>query len=144
MRIKTFGPVDERSLAQLERCMEAGDAELGVLCADHHAGYSQPIGGGIAYEGHIPVGRRLRHRLREQGGAHRADPRRPRGARRSRAADGRDHAAHLLRHGAPARERVDHPVLDRIRNADFPPARSSPGSPSPSSGRSGPATTTST
>ena len=47
--IKTFGTVDERSLKQLERCMEAGDAELGVLCADHHPGYSQPIGGGIAY-----------------------------------------------------------------------------------------------
>ena len=51
--IKTFGPVDERSLEQLERCMEAGDAEFGVLCADHHPGYSQPIGGGIAYEGYV-------------------------------------------------------------------------------------------
>lgn len=51
--IKTFGPVDERSLKQLERCMEAGDAEFGVLCADHHPGYSQPIGGGIAYEGYV-------------------------------------------------------------------------------------------
>jgi tRNA-splicing ligase RtcB len=51
--VKTFGPVDERSLAQLERCMEAGDAAYGVLCADHHPGYSQPIGGGIAYEGYV-------------------------------------------------------------------------------------------
>ena len=51
--IKTFGPVDERSLKQLERCMEAGDAEHGVLCADHHPGYSQPIGGAIAYEGYV-------------------------------------------------------------------------------------------
>src|SRR5204862_3379484 len=51
--IKTFGPVDERSLQQLERCMEAGDAEIGVLCADHHPGYSQPIGGAIAYEGYV-------------------------------------------------------------------------------------------
>ena len=33
--------------------MEAGDAEFGVLCADHHPGYSQPIGGGIAYEGYV-------------------------------------------------------------------------------------------
>src|ERR671934_8985 len=49
--IKTFGPVDERSYEQLVRCMTAGDAEFGVLCADHHPGYSQPIGGGIAYEG---------------------------------------------------------------------------------------------
>src|SRR5215208_1246534 len=51
--IKTFGPVDERSLEQLKRCMDAGDAEFGVLCADHHPGYSQPIGGGIAYEGYV-------------------------------------------------------------------------------------------
>ena len=51
--IKTFGTVDQRSLAQLERCMEAGDAEFGVLCADHHPGYSQPIGGGVAYEGYV-------------------------------------------------------------------------------------------
>ena len=36
--IKTFGSDDQRSLEQLERCMEAGDAELGVLCADHHPG----------------------------------------------------------------------------------------------------------
>jgi tRNA-splicing ligase RtcB len=53
MSIKTFGPVDPRSLEQLERCMQAGDAEYGVLCADHHPGYSQPIGGGIAYEGFV-------------------------------------------------------------------------------------------
>jgi tRNA-splicing ligase RtcB len=33
--------------------MAAGDADYGVLCADHHPGYSQPIGGGIAYEGHV-------------------------------------------------------------------------------------------
>ena len=53
MRIKTFGDVDQRSLEQLERCMAAGDAAFGVLCADHHPGYSQPIGGAIAYEGYI-------------------------------------------------------------------------------------------
>jgi tRNA-splicing ligase RtcB (3'-phosphate/5'-hydroxy nucleic acid ligase) len=53
MNIRTFGPVDERSLTQLERCMAAGDADYGVLCADHHPGYSQPIGGAIAYEGYV-------------------------------------------------------------------------------------------
>ena len=25
----------------------------GVLCADHHPGYSQPIGGAIAYDGYV-------------------------------------------------------------------------------------------
>jgi tRNA-splicing ligase RtcB len=53
MEIKTFGPVDERSRKQLLTCMKAGDAEFGVLCADHHPGYSQPIGGAVAYEGCI-------------------------------------------------------------------------------------------
>jgi tRNA-splicing ligase RtcB len=51
LRIKTFGPVDERSLAQLERC--ASHASAAVLCADHHPGYSQPIGGAIAYRNHV-------------------------------------------------------------------------------------------
>src|SRR5512134_203358 len=53
MHVKTFGPIDQRSLEQLQRCMEAGDAEFGVLCADHHPGYAQPIGGAVAYEGYI-------------------------------------------------------------------------------------------
>ena len=47
--ITTFGELDERSLAQLTRCAEAGDANFAVLCADHHPGYSQPIGGVVAY-----------------------------------------------------------------------------------------------
>jgi tRNA-splicing ligase RtcB len=53
VKIKTFGEVDARSLEQLKRCMERGGAEYGVLCADHHPGYSQPIGGAVAYEGYV-------------------------------------------------------------------------------------------
>ena len=84
--IKTFGTVDERSLEQLTRCMEAGDAEFGVLCADHHPGYSQPIGGGIAYEGYIsPSGVGYDIGCGNKAVADRADPRRPRCARRRRA-----------------------------------------------------------
>src|SRR5881396_2088620 len=124
MNIKTFGPVDERSLAQLERCMAAGDAELGVLCADHHPGYSQPIGGGIAYEGYVSPsgvgfdiacgvkGARTdltRVDLDAQGGVARIM-----GEITRRISFGM---------GVPATERVDHPVLDRIRNADFAPQR---------------------
>ena len=83
MNIKTFGTVDERSLKQLERCMTAGDADYGALCADHHPGYSQPIGGGrspirgrnVSPSGIVAGG--LRHRLRQQGRLHRADARRP-------------------------------------------------------------------
>jgi tRNA-splicing ligase RtcB (3'-phosphate/5'-hydroxy nucleic acid ligase) len=124
MNIKTFGPVDERSLRQLERCMGAGDADYGVLCADHHPGYSQPIGGAIAYEGYVsPSGvgfdigcgnkavqtELTRTDLEDLGGA----------------------AAIMERitqrisfgMGVPARERVEHPVLDKIRNAQFTPQR---------------------
>jgi tRNA-splicing ligase RtcB (3'-phosphate/5'-hydroxy nucleic acid ligase) len=124
MKIKTFGSVDERSLRQLERCMDAGDAELGVLCADHHPGYSQPIGGAIAYEGYVsPSGvgydigcgnkavctELTRPDLDELGGVESV----------MREITGRV----SFGMGVAARERVDHPVLDRIRHAEFAPQR---------------------
>jgi tRNA-splicing ligase RtcB (3'-phosphate/5'-hydroxy nucleic acid ligase) len=124
MKIKTFGTVDERSLKQLERCMEAGDAEFGVLCADHHPGYSQPIGGGIAYEGYVsPSGvgydigcgnkaartELMRADLDDLGGVESI-------------------MREITRRisfgmGVPAQERADHPVLDKIRQAEFTPQR---------------------
>jgi tRNA-splicing ligase RtcB len=123
--VKTFGDVDARSLEQLERCMSAGDAAFGVLCADHHPGYSQPIGGGIAYEGYVsPSGvgydigcgnkavrtELTRADLDAQGGVERIM---------------REIARRIsFGMGVSAAERVDHPVLDRIRNADFAPQRS--------------------
>jgi tRNA-splicing ligase RtcB (3'-phosphate/5'-hydroxy nucleic acid ligase) len=122
--IKTFGPVDERSLAQLERCMEAGDAEFGVLCADHHPGYSQPIGGGIAYEGYVSpsgVGYDIGCGNKAvRTGLTRLD------------LDALGGVEAIMREittrisfgmGIPAQERTDHPVLDAIRNADFRPQR---------------------
>jgi tRNA-splicing ligase RtcB (3'-phosphate/5'-hydroxy nucleic acid ligase) len=124
VRIKTFGEVDQRSLEQLERCMRAGEAELGVLCADHHPGYSQPIGGGIAYEGYIsPSGvgydiacgnkavetNLTREQLDADGGAERVM---------------REIAERIsFGMGVPAKERVDHPVIDRITEAPFEPQR---------------------
>jgi len=47
--ITVYGDVDARAVEQLERCAQAGDALRGVLCADGHVGYSQPIGGAIAF-----------------------------------------------------------------------------------------------
>ena len=45
----TFGPTDDRSVQQLERCRVAsGEDAPSVLCADHHPGYSMPIGGVLA------------------------------------------------------------------------------------------------
>jgi tRNA-splicing ligase RtcB (3'-phosphate/5'-hydroxy nucleic acid ligase) len=46
--LRVFGDPDPRALEQLERC--ARQADFGVLCADNHVGYSQPIGGAVAYE----------------------------------------------------------------------------------------------
>src|SRR5688500_17455491 len=44
-----FGEVDPVSLQQIERCLDAaGESSRGVLCADHHKGYSMPIGGVVA------------------------------------------------------------------------------------------------
>jgi len=53
--IKVFGEHDERTIKQLERCAEKAD--YAVLCADGHLGYSQPIGGVVAYKDHVsPTG----------------------------------------------------------------------------------------
>ena len=123
-KVKTFGEVDARSLEQLRRCMEAGDAEFGVLCADHHPGYSQPIGGAIAYEGFVsPSGvgydigcgnkaaqtELTRADLDALGGVERIM-----GEITTRISFGM---------GVPAAERSDHPVIDRIQSAEFAPQR---------------------
>src|SRR5437588_619218 len=55
MEPKSFGSPDERTLAQMERCMGVGSVAGGVLCADGHLGYAMPVGGVIAYEEHVSV-----------------------------------------------------------------------------------------
>jgi tRNA-splicing ligase RtcB len=54
MKTKIFGEHDEATIAQIERCVEAG-GERGVLCADGHKGYAQPIGGVVAYTDKISL-----------------------------------------------------------------------------------------
>jgi tRNA-splicing ligase RtcB (3'-phosphate/5'-hydroxy nucleic acid ligase) len=122
--IKTFGPVDDRSLAQLKRCMDAGDAEFGVLCADHHPGYSQPIGGAIAYEGYVsPSGVGY-----DIGCGNKAAQTDLTGADLDALGGVESIMGEITRRisfgmGVPAQERVDHPVLDAIRETDFAPQR---------------------
>ena len=53
--VKIFGEHDERTKEQIARCMEHGSVVGGVLCADGHLGYAQPVGGVIAYEEHVSV-----------------------------------------------------------------------------------------
>src|SRR5438874_2773971 len=54
MKTKIFGDHDHATIAQIERCVEAG-GERAVLCADGHKGYAQPIGGVIAYTDKISL-----------------------------------------------------------------------------------------
>lgn len=49
-----FGdPVDEGALRQIENVLEDERAVAGALMADHHLGYSMPIGGVVAYDNAI-------------------------------------------------------------------------------------------
>ena len=112
VNVIVIGDHEERTVRQLERCVAAEDDAAGVLCADGHVGYSQPVGGVVAYRRHISVvGRRLRHRVREQGRPHRAAARGHR--RRSTARDGRDRRADLVRRRA-AQRRAGRPPGARL------------------------------
>src|SRR5215468_11449463 len=53
--LKIYGEHDERTVEQMWRCMGVGSVAGGVLCADGHLGYAQPVGGVIAYEEHISI-----------------------------------------------------------------------------------------
>jgi len=55
MALTVIGDHEDRTIRQLERCVRAEDGAAGVLCADGHVGYSQPVGGAVAYRDHISV-----------------------------------------------------------------------------------------
>ena len=116
-----FGDHDQRVIDQLARCVAAEEGARGVLCADGHLGYSQPIGGAVAYRDHIsPSGVGY-----DIGCGNKAvktsilvgdplDVSRIMDEIVSRVSFG------MGRHND---EPVDHPVLDRIREAPFAPQR---------------------
>lgn len=53
--LRVFGEHDAGTLAQMKTCMAVGNVAAGVVCADGHIGYAQPVGGVVAYEGQISV-----------------------------------------------------------------------------------------
>jgi tRNA-splicing ligase RtcB len=53
--LKVFGRHDDATIAQMRNCMSVGNAVAGVICADGHLGYAQPVGGVIAYEKQISI-----------------------------------------------------------------------------------------
>jgi tRNA-splicing ligase RtcB (3'-phosphate/5'-hydroxy nucleic acid ligase) len=53
--LKIFGQHEDATIAQMRNCMSVGNAAAGVICADGHLGYAQPVGGVIAYEKQISI-----------------------------------------------------------------------------------------
>src|SRR5690625_6014417 len=53
MKKVIFGDHDNNTLKQFENTLAYGNVAGGVLCADGHYGYSQPVGGVVAYENQI-------------------------------------------------------------------------------------------
>ena len=53
--MRVFGQHDEATIAQMRNCMGVGNVVAGVVCADGHLGYAQPVGGVIAYEKQISI-----------------------------------------------------------------------------------------
>lgn len=118
--VPVFGVRDEIALEQLIRCLQTEDAVGGALMADHHVGYSQPIGGVAAY----------RHSLSVSGAGYDLGCG-VKGVRTNlRAGDvpvGKvmDEISRRISFGLgrPNAEPVEHDVLDRIRSASFAPQR---------------------
>lgn len=51
--VRVWGKPDDGALAQAKTCAETGNVVQTLLMADHHKGYSQPIGGVVVYDGQI-------------------------------------------------------------------------------------------
>ncbi|EFM10635.1 protein of unknown function UPF0027 [Paenibacillus curdlanolyticus YK9] len=51
--VRVWGAPDEGALSQARTCAETGNVVQALLMADHHKGYSQPIGGVVVYDGQI-------------------------------------------------------------------------------------------
>lgn len=50
-----LGQHDEGTISQMKICMRYGNVAAGVICADGHLGYAQPVGGVIAYQDQVSV-----------------------------------------------------------------------------------------
>ena len=53
--LQVFGEHDPATIKQMRNCMAVGNVVSGVICADGHLGYAQPVGGVIAYEKQISI-----------------------------------------------------------------------------------------
>lgn len=51
--VRVWGNPDDGALSQAKTCADTGNVVRTLLMADHHKGYSQPIGGVVVYDGQI-------------------------------------------------------------------------------------------
>lgn len=51
--VKVWGSPDPDAVSQMKTCQQHGSVVDSALMADHHKGYSQPIGGVVAYLDHV-------------------------------------------------------------------------------------------
>lgn len=51
--VRVWGEPLQNAVSQAVTCSEHGNVEQVLLMADHHKGYSQPVGGVVVYEGQI-------------------------------------------------------------------------------------------
>lgn len=118
--LKIYGEADKRTIEQIKRCMSVEEGSRGVLCADNHVGYSQPIGAAVAYREHIsPSGVGF-----DIGCGNKA-------VLTDLIAADIDTAAvmdEIVRRisfgvGRASKDPVEHEVLNQIRDAPFPPQR---------------------
>ena len=53
--LEILGIHEPATIEQMRNCMGFGNVVAGVLAADGHLGYAQPVGGVIAYQGQISI-----------------------------------------------------------------------------------------
>jgi tRNA-splicing ligase RtcB len=53
--LQVIGEHDAKTVEQMRTCMGVGNVVAGVICADGHLGYAQPVGGVIAYERQVSI-----------------------------------------------------------------------------------------
>lgn len=120
--LKIVGEADEKTVEQMENCLAIEEGSIGVLLPDNHLGYSQPIGGAVAYRDLVsPSGVGY-----DIGCGNKAvmtdvlfDDLEPYLSKVM------DEIERRISFGVGLKnnEKVDHPVLDKIREAAFGPQR---------------------
>lgn len=129
-----FGEHDADTITQMNNCLDVQLGAKGVLCADGHRGYAQPVGGVVAYRNRISVSgvgydigcgnKAVKTNIKV------SDLRGPLRAGDTSKADAipgiMDEIERRIGFGIgpnPGEKAPDHPVLDAIREAEFTPQR---------------------